>query len=236
MTPGERLENYLSRFFSLRQYGTNSQFNDRLNTLRRCQTERIRTTHEALFADPKLNPALEFIVTDIYGGEQLLAVAKDIKRALPKAQKLLPQRVFATSATALETALVTQELDEAMVDLLGAQLDSSLSNADYIDAYRKLGQADLRQRQTELVAELGVHLERYLRNRLLLTTFKMVKKPAHKRGFEHLYQFMERCFEVMKFAPNVDTLLAGLSYRETVIMQQIFNGDENPLVYNRQAS
>lgn len=240
MTPGEQLQYHLTRYLALQQHRGDVIFMARLTRLRHLQAVRLRSTHADLFADTRLTQALEFMLTDIYGGQHLLAVVDDIRRALPLALKLLPAKVMATSACALEAALITQELDEALTLQLGETLDGDSSdntlNAAYIAAYIALGCHDARQRQLQLIDELGGHLQRYIRSRLLQTTFKMVKRPALSAGFSALYNFMANCFSVMQPVPDVAWLLAELSGRETVIMQQLFAGVTTPFVLDRQAS
>lgn len=233
MTTGERLSAYLERFFALKQQSDDAVFLARLATLRQCQTNRLRRTHADLLAQPKLNPALEFILNDIYNAQDLLPVAKEIQRALSLALKLLPNSVMNTSADALETAVLTQELDEALVEQLGNKLDTPLSDNDYIVGYQQLGCEKERTRQLELVATFGTSLEKYVRSRLLQGTFKVVKKPAHKAGFSHLYSFMEHCFAVMKPVPNAEALLRQLAQRETQIKNNLLANAVNPFTLNK---
>lgn len=228
MTTGDRLNHCLVRFFALRQHSDDALFNARLDRLRRLQDARLRQTHRDYFADPGLASALEFLVADIYTGRDLLPVAGDIRRALPYALKLLPDKVMATSASALEAAVLTQELDEALTVLLDTKLDSPLDEAGYVAGFRSLGRHDERARQLRLIGDLGAQLERYVRSRLLLKTFKLVKRPAHKAGFGDLYNFMERCFAVMQPVPDARQLLDDIVQRETLIMRRVFSGAAHP--------
>lgn len=230
MNSGESLQRHLERFLALQQHGEEAVFMARLTRLRAVQNARLRTTHADLFARRELAPALDFLLTDIYGGADLLPVAKDIQRALPYALKLLPHKVLETSACALEAAVLTQELDEALVAHLGSQLDAPLALTEYAAAFRALGKQEARQLQLRLIRDFGQHLERYLRSRLLLSTFKMVRKPAHKAGFGHLYDFMQRCFDVMQPVPDAALLLDTLVNRESAIMARVFAGAADPFL------
>jgi len=232
MTTGERLQHYLTRFFALRQQGDDKLFLLRLDHLRTYQTARLRHSHADLLAQPDLAPALTFILNDIYNAQDLLPVAKDIQRALPLALALLPNSVMATSADALETAVLTQELDEALVDVLADKLDAPLSEADYVAGYQQLARPADRERQLAQVASFGASLEKYVRSRLLQGTFKMVKRPAHKAGFGHLYTFMEHCFAVMKPVPDANLLLQQLAQRETLLMNRLFAHHPEPFNLN----
>src|SRR5699024_1512838 len=171
-----RLQHYLERFFALRQQGDEALFLTRLRCFQDWQRQRLMTTHHALLDDPLTAPGVAFLLDDVYGGRDLLPVAREVVRALPKAMKLLPERVMATSASALEAAILTQELDEAAVTLLGERLDRPLDEHAYIDAYRALGHQQQRHRQLQLMMELGQHLDRHVRSRMVRTTFRLVRK------------------------------------------------------------
>lgn len=222
MTAGEQLQYYLERFFALRQHGDDAIFVARLRRLQDWQSERLRHTHAHLLDDPVTAEGIRFLLDEVYGGRELLPVAREIRRALPKAMKLLPDKVMATSAAALEAAILTQELDEAVTDILADQLDQPINEAIYLAGFRQPAHQDDRQRQLQLVAELGHRLDRYIRSRMLHATFRMVRKPAHAAGFANLYDFMDRSFRVMKPVPSVGLLLEQLAAREETIMQRVF--------------
>ncbi|ASK32978.1 hypothetical protein CEK62_20765 (plasmid) [Alcanivorax sp. N3-2A] len=222
MNAGERLQHYLERFFALRQHGDDSLFLDRLHRLQSFQRQRLMATHQALLADPRLRPGVEFLLDDVYGGRHLLPVAREIRRALPKAMKLLPDRVMSTSALALEAAIITQELDEALTACLGERLDTALDEAAYAQAYQTLGREPERRQQLALIAGLGEPLDRYIRSRMLLSTFRLVRKPAHAAGFTNLYDFIDKSFRVMKPVPSVGRLLQQVAADETVILERLF--------------
>lgn len=228
MNAGEQLQHYLERFFALRQHGNDSLFLARLHRLQAWQSDRLRRTHAHLLEKPDTAAGIEFLLQDVYGGRDLLPVAREIRRALPKAMKLLPDKVMATSASALEAAIITQELDEAITELLAEQLDQPLDEATYLEGFRQDQHQDLRQRQLQLVAELGHHLDRYIRSRMIQTTFKLVRKPAHAAGFANLYDFMDRSFRVMKPVPSVGLLLEQLAAREEAIMNKVFAHHPSP--------
>src|SRR5699024_6465478 len=140
-------------------------FIERLRRLQDWQRDRLMATHRRLLDEPRVEPGLRFVLDDVYGGRTLLPVAREIRRALPDGMKLLPERVMETSARALEAAILTQELDEAVTTLLDERLDTPLDERAYIEAYRTLGHHGERHRQLQLVRELGHHLDHYVRSR-----------------------------------------------------------------------
>ncbi|MCG8437913.1 MAG: hypothetical protein MI751_07500 [Pseudomonadales bacterium] len=228
MTAGEQLQHYLERFFALRQHGDDALFLARLRRLQEWQGERLKHTHAHLLDDPVTAEGIQFLLDDVYGGRELLPVAREIRRALPKAMKLLPEKVMATSAAALEAAILTQELDEAVTQTLGEALDQPLTEVTYLKGFRQDHHHNDRLRQVQLVAELGHRLDRYIRSRMLHATFRMVRKPVHAAGFSNLYDFMDRSFRVMKPVPSVGLLLEQLAAREEAIMQKVYAGHPTP--------
>ena len=228
MTAGEQLQHYLERFFALRQHGDDALFLARLRRLQEWQGERLKHTHAHLLDDPVTAEGIQFLLDDVYGGRELLPIAREIRRALPKAMKLLPEKVMATSAAALEAAILTQELDEAVTQTLGEALDQPLTEMTYLKGFRQDHHHNDRLRQVQLVAELGHRLDRYIRSRMLHATFRMVRKPVHAAGFSNLYDFMDRSFRVMKPVPSVGLLLEQLAAREEAIMQKVYAGHPTP--------
>ena len=228
MTAGKQLQHYLERFFALRQHGDDTLFLARLQRLQDWQGERLKHTHRHLLQEPTTAEGIRFLLEEVYGGRELLPVAREIRRALPRAMKLLPDKVMATSASALEAAILTQELDEQVTDWLGSELDQPLSELTYLKGFRQQSHHSARQRQLQLVAELGHRLDRYIRSRMIQTTFRMVRKPAHAAGFANLYDFMDRSFRVMKPVPSVGLLLEQLAAREETIMQKVYDHHPAP--------
>ena len=224
MRIAEQLLEHIDRYFDLRQYGDEPAFRRRLANLQAAQAGRLTDTHQHLLANPRSAPAVQFLLDEVYSGKDLRPVAHDIRRATRKAMNLLPESVMATSAAVMEATLITQELDEALTELMGDALDQPPGLDLYSEGYRSLGRQDDRERQLALIAELGHGIDRYVRSRLIQTTFRMVRKPAHAAGFSNLYDFLQQGFGVLKPVPSVGELLAGVADREAEIMARLFAG------------
>ncbi len=112
--------------------------------------------------------------------------------------------------------------------MLGERLDMPLDDSAYGHAYRAAGHPDQRRRQLQLVAGLGHHIDRYVRSRMVQTTFRLVRRPAHAAGFANLYDFMDRSFRVMKPVPSVGRLLERIAAREARIMDRLFDRHPAP--------
>lgn len=228
MRADEKLQQDLERFFSLRQHGDDQRFCARLQRLQSWQGQRLNRSHAPLLAVPSNRAAIGFLLDEVYGGNDLLPVAQDIRRAVSKAASLLPDRVMATSASVLEAAILTQELDEALADTLHDSLDGPLDERLYIEAFRTLGRQPERERQLVLIGEVGHHVDRYVRGRMLQTTFRMVRRPVHAAGFGNLYDFLQRGFAAMRELDSAGQLLSQLTETEAQILARLFAGHPEP--------
>jgi hypothetical protein len=228
MRADEKLQQDLERFFSLRQHGDDPRFRLRLQRLQSWQGQRLSRSHASLLAVPSNRAAIGFLLEEVYGGNDLLPVARDIRRAVNKAASLLPDRVMATSASVLEAAILTQELDEALADTLHDSLDGALTEQLYIEAFRQLGRQKERQQQLHLIGEVGHHVDRYIRGRMLQTTFRMVRRPVHAAGFGNLYDFLQRGFSAMRELDSAGQLLNQLTETEAQILARLYAGHAQP--------
>lgn len=226
MRAAEKLRFELERYHALRQHG-DPAFRARLHRLQAFQARRLQHTHAALVADPLFRDATQLFLTDIYGGIDLMPMAREIERALPLAVRLLPESVLATSATATEVMVLTQELDEQLVDLLPADGDDVAAD-DYLAAFRDLDRRADRHRQMALARELGHGLDRYVRSRVIFTTFRMVSGPAHRYGLGNLYDFLDRGFRVMRPMGSAHELFDRIVATEEQALARLFAGDPDP--------
>lgn len=204
-------------------------FNQRFVALQLWQVERLKNTHRHLLEDARYQAATEFFLSDMYGGLDLKELANEVERALPLASKLLPDSVLRTSGVALELNSITGELDQRMTEILFEEMGlTDITMTDYCHAYRQASSKELRYRQLDLVAELGLGLDRYVRSRVIYATFKLAHRPAHMAGLGGLYDFLGRGFAVMRpmgSAVDFIRLFAGI---ERQICDNIWAGSDTP--------
>lgn len=228
MRAAEKLRFELERYHALRQH-RDPHFRERLLELQAFQARRLQHTHASLVADPEFHDATELFLTDVYGGIDLMPMAREIERALPLAVRILPESVLATSATATEVMVLTQELDEALCALLlDASGEAGLTMDTYTDAFRELGRREERDRQMSLARDLGYGLDKYVRSRLIFATFRMANKPAHRYGLGILYDFMDRGFRIMRPMGSVHELFDRIMTAEAEALDRLFAGDPDP--------
>lgn len=226
----DRMREELLRFRSLRQHQEpDSAFNQHFIALQLFQIERMKHTHAALLRDERYQAATEFFLSDMYGGLDLTEMATEIERALPIATRLLPDSVMRTSLIACELNNITQTLDETMTEILFEDMKiDSISNEAYIAAWHKLDARAQRERQFDLIVELGFGLDKYVRSRVIFATFKLANKPAHMAGLGNLYDFLGRGFAVMRPMGSAHEFIQSISDHERRIMDAIDDGYPDP--------
>ena len=230
----QQLQRDLNRYRQLRQHDENEPgFRESLFRLQGWQAQRMRKTHQQLLADERYRIATEFFLQDIYGGIDLTDIANEAERALNKALKVLPEKVMTTATYALELNALSAELDERLADYLFCEMGvADISMEYYTEAFRRSATLELRLRQVELARKLAVGLDKYVRSRVVYTTFKWVRKPAHKAGIQNLYEFMGKGFEAMRPMGSASEVIHRIVDREAELIDAIFSGESRPFGFD----
>lgn len=208
---------------------TDPQFKAWFNAVQKWQVERLTRTHAHLLLDERYQAVTNFFLTDMYGGLDLSSLANEIERALPTTTRLLPDSVMRTAAVALELNAITGELDEQVTGYLFEHLAvAELTEDNMAEAYRHTGNRELRERQMVLARELGMGLDKYVRNRIIYATFKIASKPLHMAGLGALYDFLDRGFAAMRPMGSAQEFLDMFISKEEEIMNKLYNNEPNP--------
>jgi hypothetical protein len=197
-------------------------------SLRVWQSERLARTHADLLANPRFEEAAKFFLTDVYSVNDSSNRDAEIQRIVPMMTKFLSDAGLETVADAIELDALSEDLDAAMVAVLGLRL-TSLSAADYGRAYRKVGRRRDRQRQINLIRHLGQSLDRLTHQRFVATTLAVMRKPAKLAGVGELQGFLERGFAAFTKMGNSNEFLALLVTRERNLLNALFAGDDSLL-------
>ena len=197
-----------------------------LDRLGRWQSARLGQTYADLARDPRYAEAIRFFRSDLYGGDFAQRDA-DLARAAPSMARLLPERLVASLAQALELNALSQELDRKLLARLPSRGDS-FTVAQYCDAYRAMDAAHDRKRQLELIHAFGIALDAHVRKPLLYAALVTMRRPARAAGFAALQSFLERGFAAFRKMGGADAFLATIDERERRLMEGIFAGESAP--------
>ncbi len=204
-------------------------FAERLRALQSWQSERLLETHADLAAHPRYAEGVTFFVRDLYAPRDFSARDADIEQALPYMRHLLPERVLETAAGAMDLYVLTRALDADMVTALFETLGvERIDAAAYAEAYRVCDAYEDRARQIELIAALASRLDRYVRSRLVLTTLRLARTPAHLAGLGALQDFLERGFGAFHRMGGSEAFVDTIVRREMRILDRIFERHPEP--------
>jgi hypothetical protein len=227
MQTADTLEELCKRKFAL-EAGTAATpgFAKRLRDLRMWQAGRLAETYEDLRRQPRYAAAVEFFLNDLYGPQDLSPRDKDLLRACRFFARALPGAALEILKLAVALDVLSAELDHAMAQQLGR---GGLTSAAYAAAYRRVGRADERQRQIELLIGIGEALDRIVLRRWVDLTLRGARLPARMAGFGALQNFLERGFAAFRDMHGAQLLLQAIRERETRLMRVLFKGAEGRL-------
>jgi len=196
----------------------------RMRALRAWQSARLVGTYDDLLREPVYADAVRFFLSDLYGPEEHTRRDQDLRRAAVPLKRTLPQPVLDILTRALELQVLTAQLDRAMVEQIGP---ATLTWKSYAAAYRAVGQAEARKRQTDLMVSLGEDLDRVVRHDWIVLALRAARLPAQLAGFGVLQDFLERGFAAFRRMPDPRRLLDAVRERETRLSAALLGGHDD---------
>lgn len=201
-------------------------FRDRRARLRQWQAGRLARTHADLLASERYRQAAMFFLTDLYGPSDLAQHVEDVRRIVPLMARTLPESGLAAVTHALELNALSEDLDGAMVEALGARIDD-LDDAVYAQAYAAVGRAADRARQIDLIELLGGALDRLTHQRFIGAALKFMRKPAEIAGLGELQAFLERGYAAFgAMRGGAADFVSMVVARERALSQALLDGPE----------
>lgn len=217
------LEKHLLALQRLR--GDSGSTPGRLVELKHWQSERLRATYADLAAQPRYVEATDFFLGDLYGPRDFSRRDAAMLKVLPAMQRMLPASALATAALAIELEALSEDLDHRVAAALAP---GPLDAAGYAAAYRVAGTPAERARQIDLIVAVGERLDALVKKPLILSTLKLMRRPARLAGFEELQDFLERGFEAFRAMGGAKLFLGTLREREEEIARRLFSGSPLP--------
>jgi hypothetical protein len=196
--------------------------------LRAWQAVRLARTHADLLASPRMGLAAAFFLTDLYGTQDLTRRDASVRRIVPMMKRLLPLGALESVAEAIELEVLSEDLDIAMAAMLGERTDA-LAAADYAAAYCKVGRRADRERQIELIDDLGKSLDRLVHQPLIGSALSMMRVPAQIAGLSELHDFLQRGYQAFKKMGDAAEFLERIVGREQRLLEALFAGDDRLL-------
>jgi hypothetical protein len=186
------------------------------------QSRRLAGTHADLRRSERYRDAIDFFLADLYGPHDLSGRDEQIIRALDKLKRFLPTAALEALVRAFELHVLTIELDAATAGELREA--SEPDPAGYSNAYRAAGRRADRERQIDLVGEIGALLDSVAHRPEVGLAIRLARGPAHASGYGQLQDFLERGYKAFRKMDGAGEFLAHINVRERQLMQRLFAG------------
>lgn len=205
----------------------------RLKDVQTWMKQRIAHTHHDFFAQPKNKLMAQYFLKRLYGGPDFDALAQQIERLLKfahKVEKFVPENGIKTGTKSVSLAVLATQLDEqiAIQLLQDYPAEAPITDEMMRQTLIKLDQADVRYQQLDLLDELGIVLDKYMRSTMMYTTFKMCKGLAHKYQFDGMYEFIQEGFSAMKPLKSAAKFIQIFTEKEREIIAKVHSGHPTP--------
>ena len=200
-------------------------FASRTQAIKRWQHARFERSYADLLASSRYREAAEFFLEDLYGPTDFTQRDQQFARIVPGLVRLFPQEIVHTVVALSELHALSEEFDSLMGEAVVA---TALDDSGYARAWRQVGRAADRQRQIDLMLEVGRALERYTRNPLLRHSLRLMRGPAQAMGLGTLQAFLERGFDTFRAMRGAGMFLDTVAAREQEIAARWFAGEVVP--------
>lgn len=220
-----RLAQALDAVKTLRgQLAADSQLSKRWSAVKQFQADRLRATYQDLLASDRYREPCEFFLDELYGAHDFDQRDAEAQRVVPKLAKMLPTRALETLLLAVQLDEMSERFDSDMARKIALPVTAS----NYADAYLTVASEAERERQIEVVDEIGRALDKLARFPMLSTMLHMMKGPAEMWGLSHLHHFLQRGFDAFAGMGSARDFLATIRRRESTVNHRLFARDPDP--------
>jgi hypothetical protein len=193
----------------------------RVRAVKAFQHARFESTYADLLTDPRYAPAARFFLNDLYGPNDFTQRDDQFARVVPGLVRLFPKEIVKTVAGLAQLHELSEGLDTAMGGVTPSGL---LNSATYGVAWRAVARRADRDRQINLMLDVGSALDRFTKNPLIRGSLRMMRGPASAAGLAALQQFLETGFDAFGAMRGAQTFLATIAGRERALAQRFFEG------------
>lgn len=202
----------------------------RMRALREWQSARLAATHADLLAHPRFGAACRFFLSDVYAARDFSQRDADLQQVYDATRAFMPPAMRRALELVLQLNALTNALDER---LLAALLERpggayTITPARYAEAYRGCDNQAERERQLDMILDLGREIDALTRKPGIGLALRLARVPARLAGWSELQDFFERGFEAFKQMKDPEEFLATITGRERAILERIFAGSDDP--------
>ena len=199
---------------------------EQVRLLKDYQARRFERTYADLLATPRYRAATCFFLEELYGPQEFADRDAQFARVVPGMSRFFPHAVSETVAELGELHALSESLDDAAArHLIHIGLAGPVNPAGYVQAWQAAGHAEVRERQIALTLSIGRALDGFTRSRLLRSSLRLMRGPAHAAGLAALQRFLEAGFDAFGGMQGADDFLRWVGDRERALAAALFAPD-----------
>jgi hypothetical protein len=200
----------------------------RVLAVKHYQQRRFEHCYADLLSNGRYAGAARFFLDELYGPTDFSQRDAEFARIVPALVRLFPHDIVATVEALAAVHALSEHLDSEMAlhlpEASGAA-GTGLQARDYIQAWQAVGEPGNRQRQIDLILNVGRSLDVYTHNPLLRHTLRLMRGPAKAAGLSALQAFLESGFDTFRAMRGADGFLRTIDGRERALAAALFDGD-----------
>jgi hypothetical protein len=206
------------------------ELDPKLALLKQWQSDRLARSYSDLTVQPRYRPAMRFFLEDIYAARDFSQRNRDMERLYELFRRVLPENTVRPMVLTVQLQLMTEALDEKLLDVLTGPLgmQDSLTLDLYAEAYRRCDNRAERVRQIELICEVGRSVDEAVRVPFSGPLLSMSRLPLEMAGWGDLVGLADRGYKAFKQMRGAQELLDLIRKRELLFLNRIYAGDPNP--------
>jgi hypothetical protein len=192
---------------------------ERVTQIKRYQQARFARSYADLLSHPRYAGASRFFLDDLYGPGDFSQRDAQFARIVPALVRLFPGEVVETVEALTALHALSEQLDTEMArHVEGLPMTAPI----YVAAWRRTGQPVNRQRQIELMLDVGRALDVYTHRPLLRHSLRAMRVPARAAGLSSLQAFLESGFDTFRAMHGADEFLHQIAQRERAMAASLF--------------
>lgn len=228
---GQKILGYLNEVAAERAaHSADPAFAVRVKAVKAYQHARFAGTYADLLANPRYGAAARFFLDDLYGPGDFTERDDQFARIVPVLVRVFPPDIVRTVAALAALHALSEQLDSQMASRLpvavGMAIDTLPDATAYEQAWRAVGRPAERERQIQLMLNVGEALDALTRKPLLRHSLRLMRGPASAAGLSALQRFLETGFDTFRAMRGAQGLLDTIAQRERQLAAELFAGGD----------
>jgi len=231
MEAAQIIRNAISAVLVMREDAArDSELKTALDQVKQFQSLRFAHTYSDLSQDERYRHAVAFFLTDLYSEAPYDERDAQFFRVAGVLQRLLPKSALLAAVALAQLHQISEQLDLQMAKVWMIPKPGKLDRVErYCMAWNQVAQRVQRERQLQLVVEIGAKLDHLTKRpglRLLLTA---MRGPASAIKLGALQHFLERGFDSFqalgRSGGGAKVFLEIILARESALMSALFDAN-----------